>query len=1191
MDIGFNILAKDKGASAAFGKVAKSIDSTTAAMAKVEKATEAVASASTRLQKAQGLEADAAGKVRVAEAKLEEIRKSGKAKASRIAAAEENLAAAHWRAASATDATRTASKRYTDSQSAAEKAAKELGEAQEAAGKKSRRQSTDLDRVAKSADSTEKKFGFLSARTHGLTAGMVAGFGKVAVAMGAVATVAVFKSFITEAQESRKVGRLTESIIKSTGGAAKVSASQVGALATAISNKTGVDDEAIQSGSNLLLTFKNVRNEVGKGANIFDRATQAAVDLSAAGFGDVNSASKMLGKALNDPLKGLTALGKAGVTFTADQKKQIETLVETGNVLGAQKIILKEVESQVGGAAAASADPMEKLGVIIGNVKETIGTAFLPAVDKAATWLGNVLPGAVATGGKFFSEKLLPPLKAVTGFVTDKVVPGFVGLWNLLVKHDFSKEFRKAFHVEEDSGIVSFLLKINEGVTDAAANAKKWAASIIDGFTAGFKTGNWAPLGKALGDGVVAGLKGIGTAGGKILDAIGNLLDSVDWGKLGTKIGNGIRSMIHAVDWKAVGDSVGNAVVDLFQKTSGLAEKVGTSFRTLMKSVDWNKVGRDSTDAIGQFVAGVDWGKVAKTLGISALKSLKFSKNIYDTVVGSASDLIIGMATEIGKAIGKWFGNAGSWLKGKGKELIDGLTSGASEQTSGIGAWFQTHAITPVVDKFKGAGKWLVSHGRELITGLKDGVWSFAQGLDDWMMRAPVAKLMAPWYGAIKWLVGPGKNVITGLKNGIVSVAKSIGSWVSGSVIKPTVGAFSKAGTWLVQHGRNLVAGFKNGVSSIARSINSWLTQSVVTPVVSRFTKAGTWLNQHGRNLVAGFKNGISAIAGTIGRWAYDHVIVPVVRPFGKAIGWLNRAGRDLIGGLTSGIAGRMKGIGTWVKANVVDPVIKNVKKFFGIKSPSTVFAGIGSHLVSGLMKGLSTTSGTQIAKKIFGDMPSALRSIVGKGLISVSNLPSKALNALGSAIGVGAPLGGPSGNASNEGIVRTLAAQYGWGSGEQWNSLRALIMGESGFRNTAQNPTSSAYGLFQFLDSTWGSVGASKTSDPWAQTIAGLKYIAGSYGSPANAYAKWSSRSPHWYEKGTPWVPNDQLAFLHEGEAVVPRKVNEARMAASGGGAQTVVLEFRSDGSPHMDWLINEFRRYVRVTSGGNVQKALGRG
>ncbi|MBA3782399.1 MAG: hypothetical protein H0X12_11185, partial [Nocardioides sp.] len=211
------------------------------------------------------------------------------------------------------------------------------------------------------------------------------GFGKVfALAGGALAAAGIgsfLKGSIAEAREAQKVGALTAQVIKTTGGAANVSAKQIGALASAISLKTGVDDEAIQSGANLLLTFKNVANEAGKGNAVFDRATKAAVDLSAAGFGALSGTSKQLGKALNDPVKGISALGRAGVQFTDQQKEQIATLVASGKTLQAQKIILGEVESQVGGAAAASATYGEKASVAFGNIKEQVGTALLPVMD------------------------------------------------------------------------------------------------------------------------------------------------------------------------------------------------------------------------------------------------------------------------------------------------------------------------------------------------------------------------------------------------------------------------------------------------------------------------------------------------------------------------------------------------------------------------------------------------------------------------------------------------------------------------------------------------------------------------------------------------------------------------------------------------------------------------------------------
>ena len=219
-----------------------------------------------------------------------------------------------------------------------------------------------------------------------------------AIAAATAGALSFTKDAIAEARESQKVGAVTEQVIKATGGAAKVSADQVGELATAISNKTGIDDEAIQSGSNLLLTFKNVRNEAGEGGKIFDRATQAAVDLGATGFGSITGNSKMLGKALNDPIKGISALSKAGVTFTEQQKKQIKTMTESGNVLGAQKIILGELESQVGGTAEASATMGEKLSTSFGNVKEQIGTALLPVLDDVQAGLVNyVIPALSST--------------------------------------------------------------------------------------------------------------------------------------------------------------------------------------------------------------------------------------------------------------------------------------------------------------------------------------------------------------------------------------------------------------------------------------------------------------------------------------------------------------------------------------------------------------------------------------------------------------------------------------------------------------------------------------------------------------------------------------------------------------------------------------------------------------------------
>lgn len=251
----------------------------------------------------------------------------------------------------------------------------------------------DLSKSAsKAGTSTGKSFG----------GGLVSGFKRFAGPLAAVAATVGVKDLLAdslaEARESQKVGALTAQVIKQTGGAAKVTAEQVGDLATALSNKVGVDDEAIQTGANVLLGFKAIRNELGKGNAIFDRATKASADLASTPLfnGNITGASKQLGKALNDPLKGITLLGRAGITFTDGQKEQVKALVKTGDTLAAQRILIKAVEDRYKGAAEAQATSSDKARVAIDNLKEQIGTALLPVVDDLANKVAKDVVPAVS---------------------------------------------------------------------------------------------------------------------------------------------------------------------------------------------------------------------------------------------------------------------------------------------------------------------------------------------------------------------------------------------------------------------------------------------------------------------------------------------------------------------------------------------------------------------------------------------------------------------------------------------------------------------------------------------------------------------------------------------------------------------------------------------------------------------------
>lgn len=115
---------------------------------------------------------------------------------------------------------------------------------------------------------------------------------------------------------------------------------------------------------------------------------------------------------------------------------------------------------------------------------------------------------------------------------------------------------------------------------------------------------------------------------------------------------------------------------------------------------------------------------------------------------------------------------------------------------------------------------------------------------------------------------------------------------------------------------------------------------------------------------------------------------------------------------------------------------------------------------------------------------------------------------------GVGATPAPPAGDAAtNQAAAKLIATSMGhadWTTGQEWADWVALWNQESGWSGSAQNPTSTAYGIAQFLDSTWAAVGGTKTSDVSLQIRYGVLYIAQRYGSPSGAWAH--EKANNWY-------------------------------------------------------------------------------
>jgi hypothetical protein len=233
-------------------------------------------------------------------------------------------------------------------------------------------------------------------------------------------------------QQARSEAKVAAAI-EATGGAAGFTAEQLGKEASALQGLTRYGDEDILNKVTAqFLTFKNVSGD------IFLDAQKGALDLATTLDGDLQSASIMLGKALNDPVKGLSAMSRAGVTFSEDQETVIKRLAETGRIAEAQRMILDELASAYGGqaeaAAASGLGALDQMTNAWGDVKEVVGQivgeALLPAA-KAVKSVAEAFQGMSPTMQRFIvyggaAAVALGPLVAAAGLVAVGI--GAIGL-------------------------------------------------------------------------------------------------------------------------------------------------------------------------------------------------------------------------------------------------------------------------------------------------------------------------------------------------------------------------------------------------------------------------------------------------------------------------------------------------------------------------------------------------------------------------------------------------------------------------------------------------------------------------------------------------------------------------------------------------------------------------------------------
>ena len=198
--------------------------------------------------------------------------------------------------------------------------------------------------VSGALDGLAKKAGLAAAAYFGAT-------GLISAIKGS------FEAFARQEAAEKKL----DAVLKSTKKAAGMTAQELKNLASSLQSVTKFGDEAIIETQALMLTFTKVGKEV------MPDAIETILNMSEAMGVGLKEQTLQLGKALNDPIMGITALSRVGVQLSETQKDQIKDFMAMNDVASAQQVILGELETQFGGMARAGVDTLTGATTQLGN--------------------------------------------------------------------------------------------------------------------------------------------------------------------------------------------------------------------------------------------------------------------------------------------------------------------------------------------------------------------------------------------------------------------------------------------------------------------------------------------------------------------------------------------------------------------------------------------------------------------------------------------------------------------------------------------------------------------------------------------------------------------------------------------------------------------------------------------------------
>lgn len=236
------------------------------------------------------------------------------------------------------------------------------------------------------------------------------------------------KECVKSADSANKSFKILNNTLKVTGATAWTSTEELVKMSEDIAHSTNYTVGEIQDMQSVLLGFRNITGET------FKEASDAVTDMATVMGMDLKSAVQTVGKALDDPIKGLDSLRRQGFAFTDEQKKELEILVKNGEQLKAQKIILDELSTTYGGASKSAQSSFDKQKDAIIELKETIGNQLMPIFSQMADASANSLRGLTEIVKKIDFASIVAHFEYVVDIVKE-----FLMMFYNNIKETFSK--------------------------------------------------------------------------------------------------------------------------------------------------------------------------------------------------------------------------------------------------------------------------------------------------------------------------------------------------------------------------------------------------------------------------------------------------------------------------------------------------------------------------------------------------------------------------------------------------------------------------------------------------------------------------------------------------------------------------------------------------------------------------------